>query len=306
MRFETTVPRAALPRAVVLPIALALAAAAAACGPSEKTKKQIADLQAAAAQKDSLMSEVAADTRMMSEIAAEIARVQTTKPPAPGSEHVPVAVTRDSILVQIRGLTERLDSAEARLADTQDRLSSARGQTSTLRRTIADLQKTVANQKETIASLTEQVSSLQEQNTQLVSRNTDLTTQNAELSDTVSAISTRANTAYYVVGTKDDLLRRGLVEEKGGSRVLFIFGKRGQVLVPAADADPAYFTPIDIRQAMEIPLPDPEARYRIVSPQDVTALETPPDADGHVKGVLRIADPARFWAASHYLILVRS
>jgi len=41
-----------------------------------------------------------------------------------------------------------------------------------------------------------------------------------------------------------------------------------------------------------------------VSRQDASALATPPSADGTITGRVKIADSARFWANSKYLIIV--
>jgi cell division protein FtsB len=271
------------------------------CGPSEQVKQQLAELQTVSAEKDSLMTEVAENAKLMSDISAEVARVETKPKTTAGAEAVPVTITRDSILSSIKDLTSRLDSTEARLARSQRRVRGLRGQTASMQKTIADLQATVENQKETIASLTEQVSNLQQQNVQL-------TAQNAALTDTVSNMTTRDNTVYYVVGTKDQLLKDGVVQEEGGSRVLFIFGKRGKVLVPSGDLNPSEFTAVDLRQVTDIPLPDSTKLYHIVSRQDASALPTPPDKDGYIKAGgsgLHITDPDKFWAGTKYLIIVQ-
>jgi hypothetical protein len=123
----------------------------------------------------------------------------------------------------------------------------------------------------------------------------------------VNDLSLRENTVYYIVGTKDDLTQHGIVDETGGSRFLFIFWKSGKSLQPARSLDPSAFTAIDKRQVTSIPLPDSTKTYRIASRQDVSALATPPDADGKIHGSsLQIAAPAKFWAASKYLIIVES
>src|SRR5258706_51029 len=65
----------------------------------------------------------------------------------------------------------------------------------------------------------------------------------------------------------------------------------------AAQAERRHFT--------ELPLPASDKEYRIVSRQDTSALETPPDHDGKISGhAVKIADPAKFWANSKYLIIV--
>jgi hypothetical protein len=53
-----------------------------------------------------------------------------------------------------------------------------------------------------------------------------------------------------------------------------------------------------------IPLPKPNKAYRLVSRQSLAYLDPPNPKGGVVRGALRIADTAAFWAASKYLILV--
>ena len=56
---------------------------------------------------------------------------------------------------------------------------------------------------------------------------------------------------------------------------------------------------------LDLPLPAADKEYRIVSRQDTSALDTPPDHDGKLTGhAVKIADSAKFWANSKYLIIV--
>src|SRR2546429_463134 len=125
------------------------------------------------------------------------------------------------------------------------------------------------------------------------------------LKDTLENMATISNTVYYVVGTKDELERKGLIQEEGGARFLFVLWKSGKTLVPARNLDPSEFTQADRRHLTELPLPQSDKEYRIVSRQDTSALETPPDHDGKLSGhAVKISDTARFWANSKYLIIV--
>lgn len=271
--------------------------ALAACGPSQKVQQQIADLQKQAAQKDSLMQEVAENAKVMSQIASQIAQVQGQRA-TPGQEGTPPA-SSDSIIAGIQTIGARLDSTETRLALSERRMRRLIGQNASLKKSMEDLQTAIANQKVTIATLNDQVNSLKEQNAQLAAAN-------QALGDTVQGLVTKENTVYYVIGTKKKLMSEGLVRQEGGHRVLFIFGKRGQVLVPARNLDPGQFTAIDMRETTEIPLPDPNKSYRIVSRQDVSGLATPPGKDGKITGSIQIADPQKFWANSPMLIIVQA
>lgn len=281
-----------------------LLVAVTACGPSDEVEQQmaaqLAELQTVSAQKDSLIMEVTTNAQLMSEISAEVARVQ-----APSATTGAEATNqRTQLLSDIRTLTTRLEESEMRLQESQQRIerlgrerSGLSTQLEQVRSAMTAFEETITRQRTTIAALETQVADLQD-------RNVVLAAEKAALEDTVATIVTERATAYYVVGSKDDLLAQGLVTEEGGSRVLFVFGKRGKTLVPARGLDPAAFTAIDLRDMREIYLPDPDAAYRIVTHQDLSALETAPDEEGRLFGSIRIADPDAFWAGNPYLIVV--
>ena len=284
-----------------------LAAAIAGCerGPSPEMQAQLAEITALSSEKDSLLRQVAENARLMSEISAQLVTVADEERLAQvaTAAESPVAATRDSLRVMVTDVTARLESMEEQLAASQRR-TRALGRTSDSTRAVfeqavTDLQATIENQKTTIAFLATRVETLQTENVQLA-------TEKAALADTVEQLEVTQNTAYYIIGTKDELIEQGIVTEEGGSRVLFIFGRAGKTLVPARELDPALFTAVDIRTTLEITLPDTSVAYRIASRQNVAFLADPPDKDGKVHGPLTITSPDEFWLPSKFLILVRS
>jgi len=288
-------------RAGFVLVALATVSAAA-CGPSEEVQRQLAQLQAVSAEKDSLLTQVTENSLLLSEISAELANAQA--PAVTGGQEV-ASPDPDAILQNIRDMTARLNDTETRLAESQKRIQAltrdVAGRDTRIEgfeKTITDLRAAIDNQRQTIASLTEQVDNLQRENIRLVMHNTELT-------ETVDRLAEKESTAWYIIGTKDELLERGIVTEEGGSRVLFVFGKRGKTLVPARDPDLSQFETIDLRQTSDIPLPDPDAKYRIISLQDLAGLENVPDDDNWFKAdVLHVTDPDTFWSNNHVLIVV--
>src|SRR5882757_4459794 len=191
-------------------------------------------------------------------------------------------------LARVNVPARALKESEQRIKDLTSLSDSLRNE---LASTMQNLQGVIDNQKETIDALTLQVETL--------------TAENSALRDTLENMSTISNTVYYVVGTKDELEQKGIIQEEGGARFLFVLWKSGKTLVPARNLDPGVFTVADRRHFTELPLPESDKEYRIVSRQDTSALETPPDHDGKISGrAVKIADPAKFWANSKYLIIV--
>jgi hypothetical protein len=280
---------------------LTLLVAAFGCEPrvSEEVQAQLATLDTLAAQRDSLFNEVADNARLLNEIGAELDKVEGLTQPDSASGESPMSARHGALRHKMQQVTTRLADTEKRLATSRGQLQRARQEADTLKERVASLAQMVQGfeemlegQRITIAGLTERV--------------TVLETENLALRDTVTNLATVQNTAYYIVGTKDELLERGIIVKEGGARVLFIFGKSGQTLQPARDLDPGQFIPIDLRQVTEIPLPDPTAEYVIASRQDLAYLAQPPEENGRLRGSVRIGEPEQFWMPSKFLIVVRT
>ena len=280
-------------RGAWLPIA-AIVALSCKQGPSPETQARIDSLSQASAQKDRLMEEVAENTRFVSEISAELAKAAMPPKKLKVSSESPLRASRDTLIQKIRYFTGRVREIEPKLAESERRISELTTISDSLRMALAatlqNLQGVIDAQKEQIAALTEQMETL--------------SAENVALKDTIENMATEANTVYYVVGTKDELEEKGIVKEEGGARFLFVLWKSGKTLVPSRSLDPSVFTPVDRRHFSQLPLPAGDKEYRIVSRQDVGALETPPGQDGTITGHVKIADSARFWANSKYLIIV--
>jgi hypothetical protein len=270
--------------------------------PSPEMQARLDSLQAAASERDRLVQEMAQNARMLSDISLDLSKVQV-RAKLDVSGESPGQAARDSVVQKVRYIATRLNQTESQLRQSERRLRSLTTVSDSLRTT---LQATIANYDTIVASQRDQLMSFAAALDTLRGQNTALAATNLALTDTVNDLSLRENTVYYVIGTKDELSRRGIVQETGGSRFLFIFWKSGKSLQPARALDPSAFTAIDKRQVRSIQLPDSSKTYRIASRQDLSSLATPPDGDGKIHGSVQIATPERFWAASKYLIIVES
>jgi len=276
----------------------AVVLAAAACQPSAAVRARLAAADSINVQKDSLLQEVALQARVLSDVSAEIANVRVENLTV--TSESPRAAQHDSMVQKVRYIVTRLSDTEQRLRGSQQRVRSLTRMSDSLRTTleatITNLQDVIESQKLMVASLTAQLDTLQVQNRALGA-------ENVALKDTVAA----ETMVYYVIGTKDELKRKGLITEEGGSRVLFVLWRTGETVAPARDFDEAYFAAIDRRTTNEIPLPAPQGRYRIVSRHDYSLLATPHDERGRIQGAesLRIGNSAEFWRSSKFLIILQ-
>jgi hypothetical protein len=273
-------------------------------------QKALSESRAAEAQKDSLLTEVLETTQFVSDVNSELAKARSIASintsedgGAPGAERD--REERRVTLARIHQVIARLNESEAKLTATENRAKSARvrnarllAQISTYKRTIEDLKATaeqqraeneaiIADQRSQIALLAGQVDTLDRERT--------------TLRGSVANLITYKNTVFYAVGTKDELIEKGVVK-KEGSKFLFFGGTR---LEPARSLNASAFTAIDKTQTLSIALPRSDRKYRIVSRQSPAFLAGDVTEDGDVKGVVEIVSPEDFWSASRYLILVQ-
>ena len=282
-----------------MPVAFLAFAAGCEPGINPETQAQLATLDTVAAQRDSLFNEVADNARLLNEISVELERVEGLPPFDSSTAESPVGMRRANLLHKVQQVTAKLADTERRLATSRAQLQRSRQETDTLKGRVSALEQMVVGFEEMIASQRITIESFTE-------RVTMLEAENVELRDTVTELATRQSMAYYIVGTKDELLERGIIVKEGGARVLFIFGRTGETLQPARDLDPSQFTPINLREVTEIPLPDSTAEYLIASRQDLAYLAEPPAENGRVRGSVRIGAPEQFWLPSKFLIVVRT
>jgi hypothetical protein len=266
----------------------ALFLAVAACGTSAETERKLAELEQTNAQKDSLMQEIALSSRMLSDVSVEIAKVQVRGNRLQVSSESPVMASHDTMMAKLRYVVTRVRETEKQLSQNRQRIKNLTSLSDSLRATldstVTNLQTVIAAQKQTIDWLTERVNTL--------------TAENVALQDSMA-------TVYYVVGTRDELKKKGILVEQGGSRVLFVLWRTGRTLQPARNLDPSQFTAIDSRQVTDIPLPDSNREYRVASLQDLSYVAQQREHNVYT-GVeaLTITSPVDFWRTSKFLIII--
>jgi chromosome segregation ATPase len=285
-------------------------------GACDKSKpeldKTLVQMQQISAEKDSLLKDVMQTSQFIADVNTQLATVKSLNAGKPVKGAAATAESgkspaeqRDAIKVKIKQLTDRLNEAEARLGTSRNRVKDLTANNAALTSqlvaydsTIAAFKTIIENQKTEIGSLNAQLAALQTENAALKQDKAQLTTEKTQLTEEKSSLTTERNTVYYVIGTKAELLKKKVIEQAGGTLGL------GKTQVPARDLNPADFTAIDKTNVAEIAFPKPDKNYRVISRQDVTALETAPDKNGRLRGGLKITSADKFWAASKFLIIL--
>jgi flagellar biosynthesis chaperone FliJ len=183
---------------------------------------------------------------------------------------------------EVAALKEREKRLLAENGQLKDSLSATAQRLIVDAQQIAELQGTIEQQAKTIATMQARLDDFDKQ---------------------LAAERTASSRAYYVIGTEDELLKKGVIVKEGGTRLLI---KRfGSTLVPARQLSKEAFTPIDTREVHAIDLPDTTKRYQIVSRQSLDDVKVGEREGTTFRGPLAIPDAEKFWSASRYLIIVQ-
>ena len=291
-------------RAPIGPLAvlvfLTVLAVLTACGPSkaqlradsaraaqEKLAKQLA------AQKDSLTSVVLEADRFISQIDNQISKVKGVpkKKAAADSLEGPLQqqlYARKEMLARVNALVQRANATAAQLAE-------AKKQNKDLQAKNTELQAQIDRDQQMIAQLGETIQRQEGAITELTGRVDSLT------KDLTLARAMYAK-AFYIIGTQDELMQKGIVVQEGGANLLF--AHPGRTLQPARTLDPDAFRVIDQREVRQIPVPDTTRSYKVVSRQSLDYADVAMRDQSTFRGNLKITNTDRFWAPSRFLIIV--
>ncbi|MGA9364245.1 MAG: hypothetical protein WBW16_07745 [Bacteroidota bacterium] len=268
---------------------------------AEQLEKEKAELQEAIKSRDQFMQDILASinevhSKLESARARENTIMQQTNAYAEKKGAVNVA-DRESIMRQITDIDSSLSEGRQKLADLQSRLKSSKIQYASLNKMVSDLKESLEQREQSIAQLNERVSSLENEvaeKTKLVAAKDSVIDQR---DSTVRAQIEMLNTAYYVVGKKDDLESKGIIKNDGG----FMWGLIGSTTVLANGFDNTYFKPIDKSREMTIEIagkidkivPERNASY-YVKEEKSDSLST-----------LQIVRPDYFWQQNLLVVVTK-
>jgi outer membrane murein-binding lipoprotein Lpp len=291
-------------------LAVAAVVALSGCVSKKSYDQLVLEQQRVTEQKDSLVADVLAATQMVTEINTDLARVKAlgVSPVAGGDRPLAGRAEERAVLLgKVREVIARLDAAEQQIEAQKKKiggLSSERkklvAQLETFQKSIDDLRNAareqeamITEQKIQIASLTSKVDTLNQTTAQL-------TTEKIAVQDTLVRVIDESHVVYYAVGTKEELLKRGILVTEGSK--FLVFGSK--TLQPARDLKPELFQRLDRRRDTVLTVPEPNKEYRIVTRQSASFLSSTVMSNGKVKGDLHISSP-EFWDGGKFLILVR-
>ncbi len=197
--------------------------------------------------------------------------------------------TKQKLLSDINDIGSVLKENRKRIATLQSRMRKFNVQIASLDSLVSNLKTSLQEREQSIAMLQTQVQGLEAS----VAEKTK-TIQDREM--TIDDQQRQMNTAYYVVGTRDELKKKGIITDEGG----FLWGLLGSTTVMSGDVNPSEFTAIDKTKDQTIHVP---GKIEDILPHRTdAAFSTAEKADENVSDIT-IKQPDKFWA-SRYLVVV--
>jgi predicted nucleic acid-binding Zn-ribbon protein len=198
----------------------------------------------------------------------------------------------EQTMARIAEIKAGVERANSRIRDLDEKVKAGEIQIAGLEELIGSLRYSAAEKEQQITQLVARVDELQ---TQVVGLETEVAIMDETLQETSADLEhsrRELGTVYYVVGTRKELSRAGIIESKGG--ILGI----GKTVKPTGSFDLGHFTALDTDYNSIIPVEADEARVVSAQPVDSYAL-----ADNGSGIELRILDPEAFRAVKHVIIV---
>lgn len=203
------------------------------------------------------------------------------------------ADTRSRITAQIQDINEILNANKQKLDRLNGQLKKSNKSNKELTTFVENLQKRISEQEEEIQLLTAELQKKKIVIENLNKNLDELSRQNQDKDEQIVRIEDEKNTAYYIVGTRKQLVEQKIINRKGG---FLGIGKRSAV---SSDSDLQQYTKIDIRKITEIKLSGKKIKILTSHPSSSYTLE----GEAKKPTAIQISNPAEFWQKSKFLVI---
>lgn len=194
---------------------------------------------------------------------------------------------KDQIINDIQAIYDLLDKNKHMVSSLNKKLKNSNLEVDDVKLALTNLKNQVTEKETEITDLKNKLESLNVDFANLKKRYVDVE-EESELK------TEKLNTAYYVIGTKNDLASKGIITKKGG-----FIGIGKVVEMNASSIGGNYFTKIDITQTMEIPIHGDKVKLVSIHPADSYKLV---EGTSSIDKIV-IINPEKFWSASKYLVI---
>jgi len=159
---------------------------------------------------------------------------------------------------------------------------------------VADLKSIIEDKNEVIRQADNSLKNTQQT---LANVRTELSQTSEELETTKGVLEETKNTAYFVIGTKDELKEKKVLDEQGR-----FFQKKNLNL--SAEFSDDTFTKIDITKEKEFPITANLKNVKVIPQRSESSYKLM--ENGQNQTILKIVDPEKFWKVKYMAVVVKS
>jgi predicted nucleic acid-binding Zn-ribbon protein len=196
---------------------------------------------------------------------------------------------RQQVNDQIATISGELKANRSKINNLQGRLKSYKTQFAGLNAMVENLKQTLEEREQMLAQMSGQIKDLQQQ----VSDKVQMVTQR---DSTIGEQQRVINTAFYAIGTRDELEKRGIIKKEGG----FLWGLLGSTTTLASGFDHSSFKPIDKTIATTIEV---SGKIDEILPKRNLDLYQQVFDEGSHSTSFKIFEPVKFWQ-DKYLVII--
>jgi len=231
----------------------------------------------------------------MNEIESNLAEIKAKEGLLDISQQGELSVSqKDKINQDILNLYELIKKNKQKLSNLENKLYNSKIEIKQLNNMIKKLNLQLASKDSTVESLKDKLSGMNILVDSLFKNIDSMYQENTVKQEIISAQTDEINKAFFTIGTKKELMEKGVIDKKGG----FIgIGKISQL---KSNFNKENFTQIDITKKHSFPIKS--KNYQI--------LTTHPDKSYKITGTevadsLKITDFKEFWSVSKYLVIIK-
>ena len=270
----------------------------------EQLNQQNSNLNTTIEVRDSLVNEM---TSTFDEIEQNLTFVKNKRAQMVMVPQEGVANQKEILVADIKLMNEMLEESSKKIEELDKKLKASGIDIKSFKNKIDQLNKSVLEQDNNIQQLRTEVEQrdfkIAEMDVQIVQLQTDIASKDdsietksqiiAEKLQTIVEKENEMNTAFFVAGTYDELVDKGVLTKEGG-----FLGIAKNVTI-RDDVKESNFTKLDMRNASQFPLntkkaklvsEHPDNSYRLVEQNDKIAY-------------LEIENPQEFWKLTKYVIV---
>jgi hypothetical protein len=197
---------------------------------------------------------------------------------------------KEKMLNYISGIDDYLRDSKKQLNLLKERMYANQMRTAMLEETIDDLSKALDEKEKLVVELKSRIFELDRR----------IAKAENELEIKTGIIKQQArvmNTAYYIIGNKNELKEKGIIEEKGG--ILGI--RKTKKLSSQFQTD--LFIAMDQSLVTSIPIDSDIRKVKIISPHNLESYSLIKSEENET--LLEIIDPKSFWKIKYLVILTK-